>query len=45
MNAIESPRPPLPAFDSEAATPKVRMAEDAWNAGNPDDKNQKVINI
>jgi len=45
MNAIENPRPPLPPFDAEAAAQKVRMAEDAWNTRNPDDKNQKVINI
>ena len=29
-------RPPLPPFDHEAATIKVRMAENAWNTRNPD---------
>ncbi|MEW8470898.1 MAG: DUF1348 family protein, partial [Candidatus Thiodiazotropha sp.] len=24
-------KPPLPPFDRESATLKVRMAEDAWN--------------
>ena len=28
-------RPPLPPFDLEAATLKVRRAEDAWNGRNP----------
>lgn len=36
MNAIESPRPPLPPFDSATAAQKVRMAEDAWNTRNPE---------
>lgn len=36
MNAIEAPRPPLPPFDAETATQKVRMAEDAWNTRNPE---------
>lgn len=35
MNTTESPRPPLPPFDSETAAKKVRMAEDAWNTRNP----------
>lgn len=26
------PRPPFPPFNSETATQKVRMAEDAWNS-------------
>lgn len=29
-------RPPYPPFDLEAATQKVRMAEDAWNTRNPE---------
>lgn len=29
------PRPPLPPFDAETATQKVRMAEDAWNRRDP----------
>jgi nuclear transport factor 2 (NTF2) superfamily protein len=28
-------RPPLPAFTTETATQKVRLAEDAWNTRNP----------
>jgi nuclear transport factor 2 (NTF2) superfamily protein len=28
-------RPPLPPFTLEAATQKVRMAEDAWNTRDP----------
>jgi len=28
-------RPPFPPFDFEAATTKVRMAEDAWNSRDP----------
>jgi nuclear transport factor 2 (NTF2) superfamily protein len=36
MNTIENPRPPLPPFDADAATKKVRMAEDAWNTRNPE---------
>ena len=31
----EAPRPPLPPFDTGAAAMKVRMAEDAWNARDP----------
>lgn len=31
---IES-RPPLPPFDAESATQKVRLAEDAWNSRDP----------
>ncbi|GEM_PF-4325583 len=30
------PRPPFPPFDTDTATQKVRMAEDAWNTRNPD---------
>jgi uncharacterized protein len=29
-------RPPLPPFNHESATLKVRMAEDAWNSRDPD---------
>lgn len=29
-------RPPLPPFDLESATTKVRVAEDAWNSRDPD---------
>lgn len=29
-------RPPLPSFDLETATQKVRMAEAAWNTRNPE---------
>lgn len=36
MNTPENPRPPFPPFDVEAATQKVRMAEDAWNTRNPE---------
>lgn len=31
-----SPRPPVPPFNVESATQKVRMAEDAWNTRDPD---------
>ena len=31
----EAPRPPLPPFDSDSASAKVRAAEDAWNARDP----------
>jgi uncharacterized protein len=31
-----STRPPLPPFSRETATQKVRLAEDAWNTGNPE---------
>jgi len=33
---MEAPRPPLPPFDAEAAAKKVRLAEDAWNARDPE---------
>jgi len=32
----EAPKPPLPPFDIESATKKVRMAEDAWNGRDPE---------
>jgi uncharacterized protein len=32
----ENPRPPFPPFNAETAAQKVRMAEDAWNAGDPE---------
>ena len=35
MSTSENPRPPFPPFDHEAATKKVRMAEDAWNTHDP----------
>ena len=31
-----SERPPLPPFTLETAIQKVRMAENAWNIGNPE---------
>ena len=34
--ATENPRPPLPPFDREGAIRKVRLAEDAWNARDPE---------
>jgi nuclear transport factor 2 (NTF2) superfamily protein len=36
MSAAEDPRPPFPPFNSETATQKVRLAEDAWNARDPE---------
>ena len=35
VNEPDAPRPPLPPFDAETAARKVRMAEDAWNARDP----------
>ena len=35
MGTPENPRPPLPPFTREMAVQKVRMAEDAWNARDP----------
>ncbi len=32
---IEQPRPPVPPFSHADAVQKVRMAEDAWNRGDP----------
>src|SRR5438094_1116087 len=32
---MDESRPPLPPFTLEAATQKVRMAEDAWNTRDP----------
>ncbi|GLR73106.1 nuclear transport factor 2 family protein [Agaribacter marinus] len=29
------PRPPLPPFDQTSAIEKIRLAEDAWNSGDP----------
>ena len=29
-------KPPVPPFDQERATQKVRMAEDAWNTRDPE---------
>ena len=31
----DEPRPPLPPFDADSATRKARIAEDAWNARDP----------
>jgi len=36
MTTVESPRPPLPPFDIDGAVKKVRLAEDAWNARDPE---------
>ena len=33
---LDMSRPPLPPFTEETAIQKVRMAEDAWNAQNPE---------
>jgi len=34
---MDTPRPPLPPFTTiEAATRKVRLAEDAWNTRDPE---------
>ena len=35
MSTPELPRPPLPPFTAETAAKKVRAAEDAWNARDP----------
>jgi nuclear transport factor 2 (NTF2) superfamily protein len=31
MTAPENPRLPIPPFDRDTATKKMRLAEDAWN--------------
>jgi uncharacterized protein len=36
MTAPENPRLPVPPFDRDTATQKVRLAEDAWNTRNPE---------
>ena len=36
MNSAEQPRPPFPPFDAASAARKVRLAEDAWNARDPE---------
>ena len=36
MADAEKPRPPLPPFDAATAVQKVRLAEDAWNAREPE---------
>jgi nuclear transport factor 2 (NTF2) superfamily protein len=36
MADAEKPRPPLPPFDAATAAQKVRLAEDAWNARDPE---------
>ena len=33
---MDASRPPLPPFDLESATKKVRLAEDAWNTHDPE---------
>ncbi len=35
MNHDQDSRPPLPPFNAETATAKVRLAEDAWNSRDP----------
>ncbi len=35
MNSTDEARPPFPPFTRETAILKVRMAEDAWNARDP----------
>ncbi|EMR0601161.1 TPA: DUF1348 family protein [Stenotrophomonas maltophilia] len=34
--SAEQPRPPLPPFNLESATQKVRLAEDGWNSRDAD---------
>lgn len=34
--AVEPPRPPCPPFDTESATHKARLAENAWNSRDPE---------
>lgn len=36
MNDPSEQRPPLPPFDRDDATRKVRLAEDAWNTRDPE---------
>ena len=36
MSTPENPRPPFPPFDTESASKKVRLAEDAWNTREPE---------
>lgn len=35
QRTVAMDRPPLPPFDLESATRKVRLAEDAWNSRDP----------
>lgn len=35
MHSPDETRPPFPPFARETAIHKVRMAEDAWNTGDP----------
>lgn len=35
MTEANQNRPPLPPFDQESATKKVRLAEDGWNSRDP----------
>ncbi len=36
MNQENLSKPPLPPFDTESATIKARLAEDAWNSRDPE---------
>ena len=36
MTTPENKRLPIPPFDRDSATKKVRLAEDAWNSRDPD---------
>ena len=36
MTKSSEARPPLPPFDKDSATEKVRLAEDAWNSRDPE---------
>jgi nuclear transport factor 2 (NTF2) superfamily protein len=36
MTTPENPRLPVPPFNRDTATQKVRLAEDAWNTRNPE---------
>lgn len=35
MNDVDQNRPPLPPFNAESASQKVRLAEDGWNSRDP----------
>lgn len=35
MNDVDQNRPPLPPFNLESASQKVRLAEDGWNSRDP----------
>ena len=36
MNSTDDQRPPLPPFNHDSASIKVRLAEDAWNTRDPE---------